>query len=66
MTKKYQSLFNIFRFYEHDYSKFSFQNYIVEDVPSFRFSNLVDTSKEIYSSNEKCLGTIEMQQKKVT
>lgn len=45
--------------------KVSFKNYIVEDVWAFRFSNLVDTSKETYSSNEKCLGTIEMQQKKV-
>ncbi len=65
MTKKYKSLFNIFIFI-YTIIQSSFQNNIVEDVPSFRFSNLVDTSKEIYSSNEKCLGTIEMQQKKVT
>lgn len=61
MTKMYQKVyFFINIFYLHDYSKFSFKNYSVKDVRALRFCNLVD------SSNNKCLGTIEMQQKKVT
>lgn len=46
MTKKYHKvyLFNIYIFYLHDYSKFSFKNYIVKDVRAFIFSNLEDTS----------------------